>query len=370
MALLTGACALPLAACGGSDSNGGGGSPGGATPVPIGDVPEKFASTFCSIVDSCFGVAYGLFSGGADCVTEIGREFTDGDFQNIKSGIDSETVIYHGELVQSCLDALLAEGCGALTSRMPAECRAAFEGTVAEGGSCTYNAECAGGNYCKIGASCPGTCAAPGGADTACESDDACQSGLLCDTAAKKCYAPAQEGATCGDQLPACTPGLVCAKADTAATGTCKTVDSYLSANEGEPCDPLAGGPLCKANLSCIVDSIDTSSGSPKIVWKCAAAVTSGSACHIGAPDPCPDGEYCDADLSTGQYQGTCKPLPADGQPCVNSAIGQQCAPYNICDASKTCQERQRLDGSCASSEECYSSNCSAGTCVPKSDCP
>ncbi len=373
LALLSGSMGLAMAACGGSDTTGTGGGGGAGTTIPLEDVPAKFASAYCSIFQTCFGDIYGLMTGGQDCATNIQRSFEDGAFQSIKQGVSDGTVIYHADKTQTCLDALVAEGCSALTSRMPTQCQDALEGTVAEGAGCTFNAECKNGDYCKIGTACPGTCTAPGPEGADCTADDDCQSGLLCSKTDKKCYKPGASGDTCDTGHPDCSPGLVCSKEASATTGTCKSFDSYLSANEGDTCNPTAGGPLCKAGLSCIVESIDTSVNPPTASWKCAKTVTSGADCNIGVPEQCPFGEYCDAKLSQGVYQGKCQKLPTDGQPCQTTVSGDKCAVDTVCEVNgttKTCKAIQRLGGTCTADDQCYSTSCTSGVCAAPSDCP
>ena len=342
--------------CGGGDDD------DDDSPVPIEQLPAEIAGVFCADVLPCLGSLSGMFLNGADCEDEYTAQFTDQELARWQAAIDAGTLVYHADKARACLDAFAAAGCTFGSSRMPAVCEEALEGTVAMGGDCNAGVECAGVAYCKFDAACPGTCTALEAAGAACEDDDNCQDGLACMDG--ECAAPGEEGDSCGaPDEPDCQFDLRCAGADeqTATSGTCQPIEDLLIGDDGDTCDLLGGGPWCKDGLSCVLESIDIAN--QEVTFQCQPGVASGAACRTGFPDPCPDEEMCDADPFSGQIDGTCISLPDDGEPCADVLIGEGCAPGLAC-VGETCTQIARIGGACTVGNGCYSGTCDGDACA------
>jgi hypothetical protein len=265
-----------------------------------------------------------------------------------------------------------------------------LDGTVVVGGDCSSNAECKGTDtYCKSSGQCPGSCAPRESAGGPCSANDDCQPALNCGRRCAstgeacsrnndcpdqncervgRCFAPAGAGDRCeGATEPRCGDGLFClgAENDSGQSGNCRTIDEAFSSTTGERCY-FGGAPLCSGNLRCIVQGIDTTTGS--IQTSCGPAVSSGAACKIAIPDMCPADEYCA--VPRDALDGRCTRRPAAGSPCATQGSDPPsiCARGLACDGGQ-CRQRQRLGGSCQEDSGCYSNYCASGACVSSNGC-
>ena len=357
------ALALTVAACG-SDDSGSGGSTGNGG-VTFSEIGAKYTTVYCSTLTKCFGPMFDEAVTGVDCETMLGPQIEDGMLVPVEDAIDAGRVIYHGDKVEACLAAVATLGCDAMVQRGPEACEDVFEGTVEAGGDCELDAECVGKQVCKAIGSCPGTCSARQKAGEACGDDDHCEDGLVCGENSKKCETPSKKGEACGGDNPDCMAGYLCLgeNEDTNQPGTCDLWDDVLKGKAGDTCN-LEEGPWCESGNACSVVDIVAGSGA---TWECVATAASGAACNFGFPSACPAGEYCDADIGSGQYEGTCKALPSAGDPC-NTVGYPNCAPYLTCD-NGTCRKVERIGGSCTSNSTCASGNCKSGTCAAGDAC-
>ena len=129
-------------------------------------------------------------------------------------------------------------------------------------------------------------------------------------------------------------------------------------------CD-LQATRLCAADLSCVVKLQGQSA-----VQTCMAEVAAGAACSFGVPTQCPDGEYCaGTNLPMGNFNGTCTPLPGDGEACAEDPASAGCRTGLICDTDDKCRARGRLDDPCVSNDGCLSTRCDGGKCVRPLEC-
>lgn len=355
--IVTVASALGLWGCG-SDSR----TPGG--PVAIEDVPRQLATTTCDKLDTCFAAYAGIFDVFlGDCDAQLEGQFADVALPRWQMAISMGTLVYHDDLFGSCLSQIRALGCSDLQSgRMPAACEAAIEGTVALGGACNIDEECAGAAYCNFTGSCPGACTMLAGEGMACDADDHCASGTICQ--GSTCARTAAHGAACGGgTAPECEAGLLCIGEDTSTmrTGTCRTSSEVFTVAEGGTCN-FDTGLLCAGGLSCAVMGSGTSA-----MLTCQRSVGSGAACSFGIPDQCPNGEYCNADTSMMRFTGNCVRLPGEGLPCADRLFSD-CASGLSC-RSGTCRRTQRIGGACMTGSDCYSGNCSAMVCAAAGFC-
>jgi hypothetical protein len=362
---------VALPGCGDDVESEGG---GGATGIPIEDVPEALGTALCASIASCYGSFSDIIYRGVDCVDNVSSDIRDGSLPIWQADIAAGTVVYHGDKVQACADAIAAQGCGLRSERTPSICDEALEGQVAAGGACQGGVECAGPRYCAFtGGVCPGVCTDLEASGAACQSDEACQDGLVClvdaATGDGVCGALGGEGDTCsGDDR--CAAGASCVGADPATDtlGSCTSWSNRFTEAEGAACDP-AGGQLCSEGLSCVVDGFVPGSG---VTFSCSQPFASGAACQVGFPNACPVGEYCDADLATGMVDGMCMKSPTAGEPCYDSPAGgavPACAPGLACNPSGLCEGTSDLGGDCSTEDFCHSGVCTSGVCAAPDRC-
>ncbi len=346
-------------ACGSSDDELG----GSTQPLPFASLPASYAKAACDSARACWGDVFAILTGGESCEDNTETAISD-ELGRLDQAISSGKVKYDGTRAQACFDALVARGCS--DDREPAACDAVLNGTVAVGGDCATRFECVGGDtYCKSDGSCPGKCAPRESAGGPCSANDDCASGLQCDRAVGRCFAPAGAGDRCGGgSEPECGAGLFCLgeDEDKSQPGNCRTIQEAFSGDSGERC--LVATPLCKANLRCIVEGVDTATGS--ITARCGTPVSSGAACKIAVPDMCPADEYCAA--PPDMLDGRCTKKPGAGAACVVRGKDQICASGLRCDGG-TCRARQRLGGSCQADAVCYSEHCRSGGCASGNAC-
>lgn len=347
--------ALVASGCGSSSSG------GGAASVPMADVPAKLAQVVCDDEKTCAGDAAAIFFNGEDCVQRETVAIEQGEFSGLQAAIDAKRVSYHGDKVDGCIAALTGKGCEIFGKRLPAACSDVFQGTVADGGTCTLNEECVGDSVCVNDTVCPGKCGPKVAAGGKCDADDDCQDGLACSDASYTCVKIPGAGESCGGGGADCGAGLICVGADPNAK-TCATFASVFAAKEGDGCD-LAAGKLCQTGLSC--EATDLTTQPP--TETCVKPVSSGAACKAAAPDECPAGEYCA--VAKGTFAGTCTPVPAANAACGNSALSSTvCAPYTRCDPTALkCVPLQQDGGSCDDDSICYTGHCESGKCAAMS---
>lgn len=350
-----------LSACGGSSDSDGDGNSG----VSIDEIPALYADAVCDASESCYGAVLDVFLGGESCRKTY--ETTLGDeLPRLKQSIENGKVIYKGTKADACFAAIRARGCN--LEGEPPECTAALDGTVDTGGDCELDAECKGSDaHCKVQGQCPGKCGPKELAGADCDGDSDCANGLACSKDTKKCYAPAALGQACGGggTAPDCVPGAFCLGSDDDAkkTGTCKTFAEAFAGKSGDACF-FDGKPACTADLRCIVQSVDTTTG--KLTTSCGGTFPSGGACKLAVPDACPISEYCK--VPANALDGTCTPRPKAGEPCATLLDDSLCAPDTRCEDG-TCRPRQKLGGSCKTDDVCYSGHCQNGGCASAGSC-
>jgi hypothetical protein len=230
---------LSLAAC----DNGGG-------VVPIEQLPARIAPSYCALFDRCenpFITQY-LFLGGA-CEDSIEPLLEDSFIGRATEAIRAGTVVYHGELVSSCLAALDASGCS-VDSLGGSTCTEIFTGTVSAGGDCNWDEECVAG-YCSTSdGMCPGTCAARIAEGGTCNGAG-CEPGALVrerDLPASRDRGAAVRGAR--GEPPCSGIDLTCVGSSSETAGTCTAWSDVLSGGVGAPCnvpdDLCDEGPLVR----------------------------------------------------------------------------------------------------------------------------
>lgn len=334
--------------------------------TPIENVPERFAEAYCAQLEQCGGgPLIRLFLQGADCSEQLTRELRSQQLPRWQQAMEAGTLEYDGRALDSCIQQIESLGCDVFTQRAFDACEGAFMGQVEPGGTCNVDIECSGSRICRFpDDTCPGTCGERRGEGSSCSDDEECMSGLLCQQGT--CTDPAASGEPCGtSDHPGCALPNTCVGADAEAgePGTCQPLEELLTEAEGESCN-LEGGPYCMDGLSCAVTGV--SGGQAQ--FECVASSESGGSCRVGFPDPCPNGEYCDAEPMNLEFEGTCTALPTDGESCRQGELAARCAPDHTC-VDGTCARVGELGAECGDDAECYSDRCEDGRCTEPPFC-
>lgn len=346
---------------GSGDGNTAGTSTGNEQGVSLEELPAKYGAAVCEVFTSCAGDLFSLFRPGEDCSKTTKITVEEG-LAPLMAAIDAGRVKYHPSKVQACVDDIAAAGCEQLTKREPVSCQEALEGTVAQGGDCTLDAECSGAQYCKVGDACPGKCAPYAAAGEECKSNDNCRDGLSCDDNGH-CVAPSKVGELCQQGEPDCGPGLLCLGDDSTAgtPGKCYTPDQALTGKLGDACS-FTAGTLCAADYSCEINSVSPIGG------ECVAKVAADAACHVAIPDECPVDQYCKLGADPLDA-GVCTAKPVAGEKCAKGlGTANICAPYLRCD-NGLCREIAHAGEDCTQNDTCYSNHCVEGACVTGNSC-
>lgn len=368
------------AGAGGMAAGGAGGTSAGMMAPPPGQDGTAFAAlvpmyaqAYCEVLTRCAPPAIAdLAFGGADCDTAVLASLEDGETTEIQRAIDAGRVLYDPSKVDTCFEMLKTIDCTMQASSILNQgvCGEIVTGTVAEGGDCGLDAECLGATYCDRTAGCPGVCTAQRGATETCNDEAQCADPFTCDGEIRKCAKPGQADDACGGGVAAdCGLGFMCVgdDPDTMKAGTCKATDDIFAAKEGEPCD-FDTGKLCVDGLSCVVTITGMGAGA-MADFACAPTVASGATCGFAIPPQCPKGEYCDGlDLMAGDAEGTCTPLPGDGDACVRH-YGAPCAADLVCDADDRCHPLGRIGDPCVAGRGCASGRCIDSVCQRPAKC-
>lgn len=305
---LTSSLALP--GCGGS----------GGGPVALANVPAEFVDAVCTWQTRCHA-----FTSKSACEKVV--------FADVDSEVGSAQAgraTYDAAKAGDCIDSIRDTGCSVLAvfdALNSSSCEQVFTGTVAVGGTCITNVDCAangrcehtGGNCDPDVSCCMGTCTAgpainqPVG--TTCTSSNNCADGLYCKSATgggtRSCTARITlENAQC-DRQDSCASPLVCTGAE-GANPTCRRLPA-----EGGTCDPAL-------EIACnfIFDRCDPTTlkcvRQPSAGQPCQEVCIGDSSCkagtcvaNVGENAPCGGtNPECSGDLDCDE--GTCKkPTPA-----------------------------------------------------------
>jgi hypothetical protein len=312
---------------GGSTGTGGSIATGGAAgggPIPIAEYEALALAAGCNVLVRC-----GLYPDQATCLSS--DQVVPHLYDTLVADVASGKVLYDPAQGRACVDATNTLPCTrtALAASNPddASCDVVFTGTVAAGGACFLDEECAGGGNCQIdytscpsGECCPGSCVAPPptvgpGGDCSTYGTVTCAAGTTCTVDANgstaSCQATIALGGACVAATTAipCTYPLYCDK----TSGTCKA-----PASTGGACNPAEDALDCDTQT----DHCDTTT------LVCTPMVGPGSSC-----DPvysaCPTYAPCDAKTRT------CVVEPAVGQAC--DPTGAFCQGGNCDSTSMTC---------------------------------
>jgi hypothetical protein len=358
---------LVVPACSGDDGSGGATS-GAPTLDELG--PQLIAA-ICDAQLACLGPLADALGSVNDCKTQQTAQFNEAALPTLKADVEAGKASYDGSKASACLAQIRGLGCSLQTTRILdlAPCKGLLVGKTAEGGDCTSDAQCTQGLFCKVSGACPGKCSPRGAEGSGCAGNDDCQGGLTCDgiQGSKTCSKPVASGGPCGSATPGCVAGTLCVGASSGSTGSCKPFPEIFSAASGAACD-ITKTQLCQGGQSCQIDKLDATGAS----FSCTAKVASGAACKVAIPDVCPTGEFCDGvDLNAKPpvVDGTCKKLPAAGQPCGKPFQGSGCGQGLFCSTEGTCKAPAKNGAACTSGRDCLSGQCQGGACVPEDAC-
>jgi len=236
-------------------------------------------------------------------------------------------------------------------------------GKVCDGkGACVA---CAAGGSC--GTTCkPGTFDCSTGAQT-CNQKNAspgtpCGSGQVCD--GNGSCVTCTMGGMCGSE---CNPGTFdCSTGAGLCTGQKMKAPGTACTTAGMVCDPTGQCIACKEASDCgtTCKPGKVSCGTGAVVCS-ASNAKGGTAC--GQNKVCDGGGNCIDCTPNAACGDTCKPGTIScttGTPVcntTNAAAGKDCGSGNVCDGSGTCGPKIGNGGTCQSSLQCQSGNCSTG---------
>ena len=271
-------------------------------PIPIETLAQELAQTLCQVLYDCptpgsQDLQLNLLAyGGADgCARILGSALeANPRFRDALALVREGRVHYEARCARSVLDWISSSCSIGVRAAFEAEeivPRWIFAGTVATGGSCRRDFECAGDAYCSENSDCEGQCTPrkPGG-----ESCDG----------ARECRASQQDLAFC--------------------SGTCSSSSPPGDAGIGQSCAPIV---MCAGDSDC---SPACASGAFCNGGTCASPIAENAPCSSG--DPCASGSLC--------LGARCAPIlfVGEGEACVpeldttpdsNSGLVQYCNPYS-----------------------------------------
>lgn len=225
---------------------------------------SAFADALCAKIQSC--TAFGLAALYVDVDTCKERQVLACKASSAATGQKGSA-----DTLESCASSLSALSCPDVTSvKLGASCR--IPGTLANGGACGYDSQCA-SSFCALaGDKQCGVCAEASTQGGACV-NGACSAGYACSPSDSKCYAPgtAQVGASC-QRLSDCdiANGAAC------NTLTNKCIEVVLAGDDGK-CGVNGLGnkyTTCRGGAACS----STANG------QCAAIADDGASCAASGP--------------------------------------------------------------------------------------
>ncbi len=298
---------LALVACGGGS-------------IAVEDLPGDVKDARCDNLLKCEGIA-----DRATCNGAIPADTS--QVPAIQAAIKNGTIKYNGDKAGDCVDQLSGRSCEFEGFHNESACSDVLTGTVATGGACVLDEQCANRGNCQ-------------------------PTGSTCDPATTCCAGTCVGGSTvsalggpCSDQMHTCGTTAYCKPGTTSgAVGTC----TALVTGEGTACDAVSA---CVNPLFCNVN-FQTGMGT------CKKPAASGAACVRMDLLPCADSrDFCNT------TSNTCVRRIAVGAACVSGSM--PCVDYASCIAG-TCAGDIPAGGACVvdSGANCAGSlACTNGTC-------
>lgn len=241
-------------------------------------------------------------------------------FANLEAALAAGRLTLDQAKANECFGLLRGYSCAVSTSpsdfRLNQQvCDRVFLGSVATGGTCIEDLECAAG-FCQPAsacdaalACCPGTCRPRGPAGATCDRDRQCTVDATC--LGGTCQPPSALGGPCSSTAnclqgvcsvnglcvapsPEGQPCVDAADCDQWADAVCTAGRCATRARVGQPCQPTGGG-TCVAHATCVAGTCQPlpligdacGNGTPCFVGECLPSSTPGrSRCQVPAPPP------------------------------------------------------------------------------------
>ena len=295
-------------------------------------------------------------------IASLPTTFGSADCASLQIAASSGRVQVNSSIFPTCINALqsAAANCTDFGSTfLSSACQGVVTGTVATGGACYGDVDCAAGT-CDTSSACPGAC-----------------------------IAFLTAGQTCGSGKADCGPGLDCdgsvCKQQSATGGTCPC-------QSGNYCDSTSNTCLAKKTSGACASGDECSFATTCVQGQCTAYVAVGSACTPGNspsdPSACGIGSFCDP------ASKQCIDWPVIGQSCASFPVCQtgycdpgtmsctapkpagatcaspiECQSGNYCDLNgdHTCKTQKSNGTACSLGFECQSETCTGGSCVAAS---
>lgn len=271
----------------------------GGTGVPLRDLPTALDHANCEWMVGC-----GFWPDMDACMATIFGT-RDANLKTLQAAAEAGLLTYDGDAAEACLDRIAGTGCGysGWTVDSQGTCRGVFVGTVADGGACVDDEQCASEECDTAGCSmacCTGTCVpapAPIAIGGDCSAPDAeCVTGAYCafnSFGESVCAPTVPEGGACDDSS-ACDPGLACHD-DPVVGSTCGARPA-----EGEVCDPAGFVPCDRLDNYC-----------DPTAMTCQRRKDAGEACVLlgGGDSSCALYALC--------VGGACVTKAVEGEPCA-----------------------------------------------------
>jgi hypothetical protein len=299
-AVLFAGCALALlaGACSGKNT-----STSSGAAVPLGQFATQFGTTYCDMLEPCCSSASLAYDPAIYKQTAI-TYFQDYATENSSKTYDAAAA---GRCLGAVEDAL--RNCGKFEDDTTGvACASIFVGTVALGGACKDETDCANG------ASCAANPNDPSGGDV------------------------------CRAQ-----PGTTHAKAGEACSADCVSLNGVTECgSSGSP----SGGSAGPAGICYAADGLHCSSQTQV----CTALAQLGQACE---PEGCVTGAFCDAGSCAAQRDsGSC------------SAAPDACSAKSYCDfTSDQCTAKKAAGAVCNQSGDCLSDECTGDGSLAQATC-
>jgi hypothetical protein len=306
----------------------------GGSSIAFSDLDQALQQARCERAARC-----GLFPDEASCMAYVHPDPNPG----VGAAITAHKLRYDGERARQCVDATAQQSCD-LTAHdshlAPSACAEMYTGTVADGTSCSFDAECASGT-CSLPMTCPelqcctGMCRAtqaPGKAGAGCAQPRDCVDGLVCG-ADLLCHAPAKATEPCGSDRE-CGDNLACIDGSATTPGACRALP-----HAGEPCPYHR---CAEENLRC-----------DDVTHACIAVGLIGDACPTSTE--CSLGVECDAPTHK------CRDYPTAGMPCDGACSGASFCSIADGAMSGACMALLPNNAPCDGNQQCLSGFCEDG---------
>ena len=268
---------------------------------------------------------------------------------------------------EQCLAAVAASfaQCLPLEVALSADCQFAVTGTEPLGQPCAYGACAEGSGVCinglctasgMMGGPCTqgcgqglvcveGVCLPPVTRGNSCTVDGQCAAGLMC--GGGMCMAP-QSGCMVDAE---CRPATLCQMGACTAVAQCQDVNG---------CGPRAACAV-PVSLRCQAQRGETSPCTADRECVLSAACVEGACTALpGLDQPCANGTGCAKHLACRFSDGTCQPVPVDGQMCALGSVGPVvCASglaclAGVCGPAPGQGQPCGLEGVCAAPWACF----------------